>query len=94
MVCKRTTIAFAAAAALGAAILTVLPAAEAAARAQVRDNRGGVATPNTGGPQGGYAIQSGWRVKCVIPFCSHDFKPSRAREQDHRTANPNKKPKT
>ena len=34
-----------------------------------------------------------WRVKCVIPFCSHDFNPSRAQVEDHRT-NQNKKPKT
>lgn len=79
-----------AAAILGTALI-LLPAAEAAARAQVRDNRGGVAKPDTSGP--GYAIQSGWRVKCIIPFCSHDFNPSRGQVEDHRT-NPNKKPKT
>lgn len=93
MVCKRTTIALAAAALFGAAILVTLPATEATARAQVRDNRGPVAKPDTSGP--GYAIQSGWRVKCVIPFCSHDFKPSRARVEDHRTnTNPSGRPKT
>jgi hypothetical protein len=35
----------------------------------------------------------GLGVKCVIPFCSHDFNPSRAQVEDHRT-NQNKKPKT
>ncbi len=71
------------------AALIVLPATEAAARAQVRDNRGGVAQPDRSGP--GYAIP-GTRIKCIIPFCSHDFNPSRAQVQDHRT-NPNKRPK-
>jgi len=88
MVC---TSAVALGAAAIAAILTVLPATEAAARAQIRDNRGGVAQPDRSGP--GYAIP-GTRIKCVIPFCSHDFNPSRAQVQDHRTTNPNKKPKT
>ena len=87
MVCK-STIALAAAAI--AATLAVLPATEAAARAQVRDNRGGVAQPDRSGP--GYAVP-GSHIKCIIPFCSHDFKPSRAQAEDHRT-NPNKKPKT
>ncbi len=87
MVCKPT---FALAAAAFAATLTVLPATEAAARAQVRDNRGGVAQPDRSGP--GYAIP-GTRIKCVIPFCGHDFNPSRAQVEDHRT-NQNKKPKT
>lgn len=80
-----------AAAILGTALI-LLPAAEAAARAQVRDNRGGVAKPDTSGP--GHALPGKTYIKCIIPFCSHDFKPSRARVQDHRTADPNKKPKT
>lgn len=87
MVCTRTTITLAAA----ALILTVPPAVEAATRAQVRDNRGGVAKPDTSGP--GHALP-GTRIRCIIPFCSHDFNPSRARVMDHRPADPNKKPKT
>jgi hypothetical protein len=79
-----------AAAVFGAALI-VLPTTEAAARAQVRDNRGGVAKPDTSGP--GHALPGKTYIKCIIPFCSHDFAPSRARVQDHRS-NQDKKPKT
>ena len=75
---RFVAIAVAAAGAFGAASLT-LPS-EAAARPKVVDHR-------PGHSQGGYAIPQKYKIKCVMPFCYHDFKPGpREQVRDHRTA--------
>jgi len=61
-------------------------AGAATSRPKVVDHR-------PGHNQGGYAIPQRYRVKCVIPFCSHDFKPGpREQVRDHRGP-PNRRPK-
>ena len=79
----------AAGSALSAALL-MSPAAEA--RNRVVDHRGPPPVVGQAKPTENFAIQGGWRVKCVLPFCGHDFNPSRERSRDHRTAS-NKRPK-
>jgi len=61
-------------------------AGAATSRPRVVDHR-------PGHSQGGYAIPQRYRIKCVIPFCSHDFKPGpREQVRDHRGP-PNRPPK-
>lgn len=74
---------------LGAA--TLVPST-AEARDLSQDHRGVPPVVGHAKPTDNFAIQGGWRVKCVLPFCGHDFNPSRERERDHRSA-PNKKPR-
>jgi hypothetical protein len=84
---------FATAAAIGSVLGTaVLTSPAADARERVVDRRGVPPVVGQAKPTESFAIQGGWRVKCVIPFCSHDFNPSRERSRDHRTI-ADKKPK-
>lgn len=71
---------------------TALEPSTAEARARVQDHRGVPPIVGHAKPTENFAIQGGWRVKCVLPFCGHDFNPSRERQRDHRT-DPNKKPR-
>jgi len=70
----------------------ILVPSTAEARERVQDHRGVPPVVGQAKPTENFAIQDGWRVKCVLPFCGHDFNPSRERERDHRSA-PNKKPR-
>ena len=72
-------------------VATVMPT-DASARAPVIDHRGTPPIVGTAQPTENFAIQSGWRVKCVLPFCGHDFNPSRERSRDHRGP-PNRPPR-
>lgn len=64
----------------------------AEARDRSQDHRGVPPVVGQAKPTQNYAIQSGWRVKCVLPFCGHDFNPSRERVRDHRSP-PDKRPR-
>jgi hypothetical protein len=69
-----------------------LASSTAEARDRSQDHRGVPPVVGQAKPTENFAIPSGWRVKCVLPFCGHDFNPSRERERDHRSA-PHKRPK-
>jgi hypothetical protein len=86
---KVTKFAVAFASLLGIATLT---SSNADARTQIVDRRGVPPVVGQAKPTENFAIQSGWRVKCVLPFCGHDFNPSRERSRDHRS-HPGKKPR-
>lgn len=73
---------------LGAA----LASSGAEARERSQDHRGVPPVVGHAKPTENFAIQDGWRVKCVLPFCGHDFNPSRERVRDHRS-DPHKKPR-
>jgi hypothetical protein len=69
-----------------------LASSGAEARDRSQDHRGVPPVVGHAKPTENFAIQDGWRVKCVLPFCGHDFNPSRERARDHRS-DPHKKPR-
>jgi hypothetical protein len=84
---------FAVVALAGTGLLGIaLASSTAEARDRSQDHRGVPPVVGQAKPTENFAIPSGWRVKCVLPFCGHDFNPSRERERDHRSA-PHKRPK-
>ena len=89
MFSKVTRLAVACSGILGTAMLMSF---DADARTRVIDHRGPPPVVGEAKPSENFALQSGWRVKCVIPFCGHDFNPSRERSRDHRS-HPGKKPR-
>lgn len=76
MISRFVAAAVVAAGAFGATSLIV--PSDADARPKVVDHRPGYS-------HGGYAIPQKYKIKCVMPFCYHDFKPGpREQVRDHR----------